>query len=141
MKEQHHTGQRTARESGMPQAFPLLGPEHFAGLLEAQRAVLKQGEAMARLWQDFVQDALTSNSALSSDLARSKTPQEAVAAYTDWLQGRYGRLTSDSQEAWRLWLSMAPAAALNGFADGKSSGKRGGERNGRSARHDDDKDD
>lgn len=129
---ENRDGDRRTPEAVVHQPFPWLDPEQFNGLMGAQRGVLKQGEAIARLWQESMQEALSSGQALSSELARCKTPQEATVACTDWLQRRYGRIASDSQEVWRLWLAMAQAATVNGFAGAGETA----ERKGRAARHD-----
>lgn len=133
----HRGSDRRTPEAPMLPTFAWLGPEQLNGVMDAQREVLRQGEAIARLWQESMQDALSSGQTLSSELARCKTPQEATLACTDWLQGRYGRLASDSQEAWRLWLAMAQAATVNGFAGAGETA----ERKGRAARHEPREDD
>ena len=130
MREHRSNGRRTTEAAMLP-TFAWLGPEQLNGIMDAQREVLRQGEAIARLWQESIQDTLSSGQTLSSQLACCKTPQEAALACTDWLQGRYGRLASDSQEAWRLWLAMAQAATVSGFAGAGETG----ERKGRAARH------
>jgi len=128
---EHTSSERPTTEAELFPAFAWLGPEQLNGVMDAQREVLRQGEAIARLWQESMQDALSSGQTLSSELARCKTPQEATLACSGWLQRRYGRLASDSHEAWRLWLAMAQAATANGFAGAGETA----ERKGLAARH------
>lgn len=108
------------------QVFPWLGPEQCNSMMDAQRSVLEHGEAMARLWQESVQDTLSSGPVRSSGLARRKTPREATLACTEWLQGRYSRIASDGQEAWRLWLALAQVATFNSSAGAGKADERQG---------------
>ena len=66
-----------------------------------------------RVWRDTLDDTFSGGMRLTSELAKSRSPVEALSAYTTWVEGRTKRAIANGEAAVQLWRASLRSVPFN----------------------------